>query len=91
MGKKDLVLYSLILILVVLFLWQWLSKENLGSQITMLQKYNYQLFLLSGIGWAGFNLAAGNFLYDAVTHFAFTLSTSISLLIREILSVGTQL
>ena len=29
--------------------------------------YLIPIFFLSGIGWAGFNLAAGNFLYDAVT------------------------
>ena len=50
MRKKDLILYSLILILFVLFLWQWLSKGNLVNQINSLQKYNYQLFQLSGIG-----------------------------------------
>lgn len=53
MKKKDLVFYSAILILVVLFLWQWLSKGALANQLNQLQKYNNQLQLLSGIGPLG--------------------------------------
>ena len=53
MTKKDLIFYFIILILVVLFLWQWLSKGALTSQINQLQKYNNQLSLLSGIGPLG--------------------------------------
>ena len=53
MKKKDLVFYVVILLLVVLFLWQWLSKGALINQISQLQKYNYQLQLLSGIGQLG--------------------------------------
>ena len=53
MRKKDLVLYIVVLLLVVLFLWQWLSKGALISQTAQLQKYNYQLQLLSGIGQLG--------------------------------------
>lgn len=40
----------MILILVVLFLWQWLSKGALVSQITELQKDAVDLHLLSSIG-----------------------------------------
>ncbi|MBI2658637.1 hypothetical protein HYX05_00860 [Candidatus Woesearchaeota archaeon] len=50
MRKKDIVFYVLILILVVLFLWQWLSKGALISQLSKAQNHNSQLQLLSGIG-----------------------------------------
>ena len=50
MTKKDLVFYVLILILVVLFLWQWLSKGALITQLSKVKNYNSQLQLLSGIG-----------------------------------------
>ena len=50
MRKKDLFFYALILILAVLFLWQWLSKGALISQLSKVQNYNSQLQLLSGIG-----------------------------------------
>ena len=50
MTKKDLVFYFLILVLAVLFLWQWLSKGALQTQINQLQNYDNQLHLLSGIG-----------------------------------------
>ena len=50
MAKKVLVFYLIILILTVLFLWQWVSKGALQAQISQLQKYNSQLQLLSGIG-----------------------------------------
>lgn len=50
MRKKDLIFYVLILILVILFLWQWLSKGALINQLNKTQNYNNQLQLLSGIG-----------------------------------------
>ena len=50
MRKKDLILYSLVLIFVILFFWQWLSKGNLVNQLNGLAKEDYQLHLLSGIG-----------------------------------------
>ena len=50
MRKKDLILNILILVLLVLFLWQWLSKGNLTNQLNNLAKENNQLHSLSGIG-----------------------------------------
>lgn len=50
MRKKDLVFYALILILLVLFLWQWLSKGSLVNQLNSFAKENNQLHFLSGIG-----------------------------------------
>ena len=50
MSRKDLIFYSLILILFVLLMWQWLSKGSLVNQISTLSKENYQLHLLSGVG-----------------------------------------
>ena len=50
MPKKDLVFYILIVVLIILFLWQWLSKEALISQLSQLNKHNSQFQLLSGIG-----------------------------------------
>lgn len=50
MGKKDLIFYFVILILAVLFLWQWLSNGSLINQLNELQKDNNDLHLLSGIG-----------------------------------------
>ena len=50
MSKKNLVLYAVILVLFVLFLWQWLSKGNLINQLNNLAKENSQLHLLSGVG-----------------------------------------
>ena len=50
MRKKDLVLYVVILALIILFLWQWLSKGSLINQLNGLQTHNGQLFLLLGIG-----------------------------------------
>lgn len=50
MTKKDLALYAAILIFLSLFLWQWLSKGALSSQLAELQKDNNDLHLLSGIG-----------------------------------------
>ena len=53
MRKKDLASYIAILALVILFLWQWLSKGALINQISQLQKYNSQLSVLDGIGPLG--------------------------------------
>ncbi len=50
MAKKDTIFYFLILLLVILFLWQWISKGTLISQLNELQKDNKDLSLLSGIG-----------------------------------------
>lgn len=50
MRKKDLICYALILILVLLFLWQWISKGNLANQLSASVQENYQMHLLSGIG-----------------------------------------
>ena len=50
MRKKDLIFYVVILILVVLFLWQWLSKGSLVSQLNSFAIENNQLHFLSGIG-----------------------------------------
>ena len=50
MRKKDLICYALILIFVLLFLWQWLSKGTIAIQLNSLAQENYQLHLLSGIG-----------------------------------------
>ncbi len=50
MSKKNLVLYAVILVLFILFLWQWLSKGNLVNQLNNLANENSQLHLLSGIG-----------------------------------------
>ncbi len=50
MRKRDLFLYGLILLLVILFMWQLMSKGALANQITQLQKYNSQLMILGGIG-----------------------------------------
>lgn len=53
MAKKDLIFYIVILILTVLFLWQWLSKGALVNQLGKLQQHNSQMQLLSGIGQLG--------------------------------------
>jgi len=50
MRKKDLILYGAILILILLLLWQWLSKGGLINQLNELQKYNAQVQLMTGIG-----------------------------------------
>lgn len=50
MSKKDLIFYSVILILIILFLWQWLSKGVLVNQLNQIQNHNSQLQLLTGIG-----------------------------------------
>ncbi|MBI2558517.1 hypothetical protein HYW20_04295 [Candidatus Woesearchaeota archaeon] len=53
MRKKDLFVYCVILVLVILFLWQWLSKGALISQKSQLQRYTSQMQVLSGIGALG--------------------------------------
>lgn len=60
MKKKDLVLYIVILLLVVLSLWQWISKgvelknaNLLEQQNGKLEELNSQLQLLAGIGPLG--------------------------------------
>lgn len=53
MAKKDMVLYAVILILIVLFLWQWLSKGALVSQLNKMQHHNSQIQLMTGIGALG--------------------------------------
>src|SRR3989338_8894814 len=50
MTKKDLVFCAVILVLVTLFLWQWVSKGALITRLSQLQKYNNQMQLLTGIG-----------------------------------------
>ena len=50
MIKKDLIFYSIILILIILFLWQWLSKGALINQLNELQKDSIDLHAISGIG-----------------------------------------
>ncbi|MBI2658299.1 hypothetical protein HYX08_06435 [Candidatus Woesearchaeota archaeon] len=50
MRKKDLFFYIVILFLVVMFLWQWLSKGNLVRQLDEMHKDVMDLHLLSGIG-----------------------------------------
>ena len=50
MTKKDLIFYSVMIALAILFLWQWVSKGALMSQISELQKDSNDLHLLSGIG-----------------------------------------
>ncbi|MBI3036038.1 hypothetical protein HYY71_06995 [Candidatus Woesearchaeota archaeon] len=53
MRKKDLIIYALILVLVLLFLWQWLSKGSLISQLNMAANHNAQMQFLTGIGQLG--------------------------------------
>ena len=48
-----MVVYSIIFILVILLLWQWLSKGSLIRQLSDLQKYNSQVQLMTGIGPLG--------------------------------------
>lgn len=50
MTRKDFTFYAVILILLSLFLWQWISKGAFLSQMNELQKDNKDLQLLSGIG-----------------------------------------
>ena len=50
MSRKDLIFYAVIFVLVVLFLWQWLSKGSLIRQSTEMHKDIMDLQLLSGIG-----------------------------------------
>ncbi len=53
MTKKDLFFYVVILILIVLFLWQWLSKGALVNQLNKMQHHNSQIQLMTGIGALG--------------------------------------
>ena len=56
MRKKDLFLYLVVLILIISFIWQWVSKNASANQIIRLNKqqnYYQQLSLLSGIGALG--------------------------------------
>mgnify|MGYP001581855164 CR=1 FL=1 len=50
MTRKDLIFYAVIFILVILFLWQWLSKGSLIMQAAEMQNDIKDLHLLSGIG-----------------------------------------
>lgn len=50
MARKDLIFYGVIFILVVLFLWQWLSKGSLIRQSAEMQNDINDLHLLSSIG-----------------------------------------
>src|SRR3989338_2662258 len=50
MNKKDIVFYALILILVALFVWQWISGNYLANQMSSMRGYNVQMQSLSGIG-----------------------------------------
>src|SRR3989338_10567343 len=50
MTRKDLIFYAVILILLSLFLWQWISKGAFLNQMNELQKDYKDLQLLSGIG-----------------------------------------
>jgi len=57
MTKKNTIIYTVLVILLILFLWQWISKStltnqlnNLNNQAKLLQNYNNQLSKLSGIG-----------------------------------------
>ncbi len=53
MSKKNLIFYAAILLLLILFMGQWLSKGALINQAALLQKYNTQMQLLAGIGQVG--------------------------------------
>jgi len=50
MTKKPIILYTIILVLVLLLIWQWISKGALNNQIETLQKFNNQLSLLADVG-----------------------------------------
>jgi hypothetical protein len=53
MVKKDIIFYILIMVLVALLLWQWISKGALINQLNQLnelEKDNKDLNLLSGLG-----------------------------------------
>ena len=54
MIRKSDILYIALTILLILFLWQWISKgslvNQLNNQANLLQNYNDQLSKLSGIG-----------------------------------------
>lgn len=50
MRKSSIVLSLIVLILFILLVWQWSSKNYYASQIRVVDKYNTQLSMLSGIG-----------------------------------------
>ena len=53
MRRKDIVFYILILTLILLFLWQWISNGSLVAKLSKLDGFaneNNQLHFLSGIG-----------------------------------------
>lgn len=50
MRKSSIVLSILALVLFVLLIWQWSSKNYYFSQMDIAGKYNAQLSMLSGIG-----------------------------------------
>ena len=50
MTRKNLIFYSIIFILLILFLWQWVSKASLIRQSAEMQNDLRDLHLLSGIG-----------------------------------------
>ncbi|HLC61361.1 MAG TPA: hypothetical protein VJJ52_08110 [Candidatus Nanoarchaeia archaeon] len=54
MAKKSIILYTIIAVLFILLLWQWISKStisnDINNQANLIQKYNDQLLKLSGIG-----------------------------------------
>lgn len=52
-STKNKIFYAAVLLLLVLFLWQWLSNGALMNQAALLQKYNSQMQLLAGIGQVG--------------------------------------
>ena len=50
MTRKGMFFYAVILVLIILLLWQWVSKGSLMQQIHELQMDNNNLHLLSSIG-----------------------------------------
>lgn len=51
--KKDLIFYSVIILLAFLLMWQWASKGALISQFSKVKSHNEQLQMLDGIGPLG--------------------------------------
>ncbi|MEK6943518.1 MAG: hypothetical protein AABX00_05635 [Nanoarchaeota archaeon] len=54
MGKKDIALYSVIFVLAIIVMWQWVSSSSviskMNSQITEMNKDIVDFRLMSGIG-----------------------------------------
>lgn len=50
MTRKGMFFYAVILVLIILLLWQWVSKGSLMQQIHEMQMDNNDLHLLSSIG-----------------------------------------